>query len=112
MDKLNERVIELCQVGSVISDHMRYVGRQWQQAIETLTQKKINVDALKITDTTNPVPTPIYESQRKKSIAIKGDYRPLKGKRPGKCWYCTERHGRSGCTRATDDAQKWLQDAK
>lgn len=37
MDKLNERVVELCQVGSVISDHMRYVGRQWQRAIETLT---------------------------------------------------------------------------
>ncbi|KAF3034368.1 hypothetical protein E8E11_003335 [Didymella keratinophila] len=112
MDKLNSRVSELCQVDRIISGDLCIAGRHWQRAIESLSDRTIDLAALEFPDFAKPVFTVIYESKRKKSKVIKGDDRPLKSKRLGKCWYCTERHDRSGCTRATEDPQKWLRDTK
>ncbi|KAL1642162.1 hypothetical protein SLS61_009823 [Didymella pomorum] len=44
---------------------MPHVGRQWQGAIESLTDKKFDPDALK-NFFAKPVPIPAYESQRRK----------------------------------------------
>ena len=112
MDRLNDKVAELCQLHRIVSDDMRYIGRYWQRVIESITDKKIYVDALKFPDFAKPVPIPMYESKRKRGRFVKGDDRPLKGKRSGKCWYCTERHDTSGCTRANENPQKWFQDTK
>lgn len=110
LEGINDRVAEPCQVASIASDDIRYVSQQWQNAIRALMHKKIDVDALKLPEFTLYL-TSMFSGQREKNIVIRGDDRPLKGRRPGKCWYCTERHvpGKSDCSRATGDPQRWLQ---
>jgi hypothetical protein len=69
LHRSNDRVAQLCQFNRIVSDDMPHVGRQWQGAIESLTDKKFDPDALK-NFFAKPVPIPAYESQRRKSKVI------------------------------------------
>lgn len=82
IDKLNDRINELCQVVSIVSNDIRYVGRQWQHAIDAFTHKKIDVEAFTFPEFTTH-PTPMFSRQRQKSVVIQGDDPPLKGRNQG-----------------------------
>ena len=111
--RINSRAAELCLVSRVVSEDMRYVGKHWQHAIEAFMHEKIDVDTLRVPDFTIR-PDPHYSGPRQRSVVIKGDDRSLKGRRPGKCWYCTERHvpGQLGCPKSIEDPQRWLRETR
>lgn len=71
MDRLNDRIAELCQVASIINEDMRYVGRQWQHAIEHLTQKEINIDALQFPEFLIQ-PTPCLSTEERGAESSEG----------------------------------------
>ncbi|KAH6644351.1 hypothetical protein C7974DRAFT_18905 [Boeremia exigua] len=108
---VNDRIAELCRVCRVVCEDMQYVGKQWRSAAESSILKKIDVDAFESPGYTL-VQGPVYSV--KKAVVIQGNDRHLRGRRPGKCWYCTERHvaGQPRCPMATTDSQRWMQETR
>ena len=106
---LRERITQLCQVSPVLRDDMQYVGRVWQQQIESSEVKIKEVKAL------IPLPQGLAHSPHGQSGAVmKGREKSLHKNRSAKCWYCNERHARTGagCPRATENPQGWLEDTR
>ena len=106
---LRERITQLCQVSPVLRDDMQYVGRVWQQQIESSEVKIKEVKAL------IPLPQGLAHSPHGQSGAVmKGREKSLHKIRSAKCWYCNERHARTGtgCPRATENPQGWLEDTR
>lgn len=76
-------------------------------------QTRSSIPTLSKTSSPSPSLSPrMRVSEERVRSFMKGEKRPLKGKRPAKCWYCTEQHDTSRCTRAIEDPQKWFQDTK
>ena len=106
---LRERITQLCQVSPVLRDDMQYVGRVWQQQIESSEVKIKEVKAL------IPLPQGLAHSPHGQSgVVMKGREKSLHKIRSAKCWYCNERHARTGtgCPRATENPQGWLEDTR
>lgn len=113
IDKVSDRITNLCCVSVAVRNDMRWVSKQWQSDIEAFLHKKIDENVLSFPEFVT-TQGPLFTGRRQKSVVVKGDDRPLGGTRPGKCWYCTERHTpeQSGCPRANEDPEQWLRDTR
>ncbi len=110
---VNHRITQLCKVSKVMSEDMQYVGGRWQHAVLASIHERFRTSSLEFS-AFNIQSSSYYGGNQRRGLVIQGDNRSLTGRRPGKCWYCTERHmsGRAACPRATADPQAWLQETR
>jgi hypothetical protein len=109
---LRERITQLCQVSPVLRTDMQYVGRAWQQKIEDFESSDVKINKVKAL---MPLPQGLtYSPHRQSGVVVKDREKSLHKNRSAKCWYCNERHARTGtgCPKATQNPQGWLEDTR
>ena len=83
---------------------MQYVDQQWRHDLEAFLRKDVDAEVFKFSDAVI-ILGPVYNGHRQRGMVVQGDDRPLRGRRRGKCWRCTERHvpRHFECPRTIDD---------
>lgn len=105
---LSRRIGALKCVSPLIQTEMEYVGKRWQEDLETHIQRKLKVQLHELAWLLQPDIESCVKPKQGQVVKAK-KHVPGKRKRHMKCWYCTERHGRDDktCPLARRNLKEW-----